>query len=146
MTLTHIAVVDVILQNAAGEILLFERIGAVRHAGSFSIPGGRAEKGEKVIEVAVRETREEIGVEIDPADLEFVGLIDRPSVNASVTEPERVLHFFFRAQKWCGEPRRMEQEKHGEPFWVALDKLPENINPKLLEIIGRGFQPELVVM
>jgi ADP-ribose pyrophosphatase YjhB (NUDIX family) len=38
--------------------------------GTFSIPKGRVEEGEDLLDTAIRETREEIGITIDPSDIE----------------------------------------------------------------------------
>jgi ADP-ribose pyrophosphatase YjhB (NUDIX family) len=39
--------------------------------GTYSIPKGHVEEGEDLLEAAIRETREEIGITIDPADVLF---------------------------------------------------------------------------
>jgi 8-oxo-dGTP pyrophosphatase MutT (NUDIX family) len=44
-----------------------------RHAGEISFPGGRVEGGEPLIETALREANEEIG--LDPASVEVVGAL-----------------------------------------------------------------------
>ncbi len=43
-------------------ILFTLRTDSIRHAGQISFPGGRAENGEKLIQTALRETQEEIGI------------------------------------------------------------------------------------
>ena len=42
-----------------------------RHAGQISLPGGVLESGEGVVQAALRESREEIG--LDPADVRILG-------------------------------------------------------------------------
>nr|HPI82233.1 NUDIX hydrolase [Candidatus Paceibacterota bacterium] len=54
-----------IIQN--GSILLGHPTGQ-KWWGTFSIPKGQVEKGEDLLEAAIRETREEIGINIDPKD------------------------------------------------------------------------------
>ena len=39
------------------------------HAGEISFPGGRCETGETVVETAIRETTEELGIESDKIDV-----------------------------------------------------------------------------
>ena len=39
--------------------------------GTYSIPKGHVEEGEDLLEAAIRETREEIGLTIDPKDLVY---------------------------------------------------------------------------
>lgn len=43
-------------------VILTLRSDSIRHAGQISFPGGRADSGETIIETALRETREEIGI------------------------------------------------------------------------------------
>lgn len=57
------------------EILLIERSSTLRsHAGQWGLPGGRLDPGETSEIAAVRELREELGIEAQPA--EVVGLLD----------------------------------------------------------------------
>ncbi len=52
-----------------------------RHGGEISFPGGRAEPGETLVECALREAQEEIG--LDPAAVEIVGAL--PPTSTVVT-------------------------------------------------------------
>ncbi len=52
-----------------------------RHAGEVSFPGGRADPGESLVECALREAQEEIG--LDPAAVEVVGAL--PPTSTVVT-------------------------------------------------------------
>lgn len=45
--------------------------GLTRHAGQISLPGGASDPGETVVETALREAREEIG--IDPRSVRVIG-------------------------------------------------------------------------
>src|SRR5690606_12606998 len=47
----------------------------------FMLPGGKLEPGETPAEAAVREVREEIGVELAPADLTPLGAWTAPAAN-----------------------------------------------------------------
>jgi len=52
-----------------------------RHAGEVSFPGGLLDEGEALVDAALRETFEEIG--IAPSDVEILGAL--PPVNTSVS-------------------------------------------------------------
>ena len=67
--------------GAAGLILTERRHDMRRHAGEVSFPGGRAEPGESLVECALREAEEEIG--LDPAAVEVVGAL--PPTSTVVT-------------------------------------------------------------
>jgi 8-oxo-dGTP diphosphatase len=62
--------VGIVCFNDAGEVLLIQR-GTPPRLGEWSIPGGRLEWGETTKAAALRELREETGVEA-----ELLGLID----------------------------------------------------------------------
>lgn len=44
------------------KVILTLRTKSIRHAGQISFPGGRSEIGEELIETALRETKEEVGI------------------------------------------------------------------------------------
>lgn len=64
------AAVGVVCFNAAGDVLLIQR-GTPPRLGEWSIPGGRLEWGETTQACALRELKEETGV-----NAQLVGLID----------------------------------------------------------------------
>jgi nucleoside triphosphatase len=59
--------VGVFIFNQKGEILLLE---SHKWPGAYAVPGGHVELGERLEETAVRETKEETGLDI--YDLEFI--------------------------------------------------------------------------
>ena len=69
-----------------GLVLTQRRHDMRRHAGEVSFPGGRADPGETLVECALREAREEIG--LDPEIVDVVGAL-RPT--STVVTSYRVL-------------------------------------------------------
>ncbi|WP_345752045.1 NUDIX hydrolase [Microbacterium rhizophilus] len=61
------------------------RVLTVRKRGTsrWMLPGGKPEPGELPIETAVREVREELGIEIPAARLELLGAFDSHAANES---------------------------------------------------------------
>jgi 8-oxo-dGTP pyrophosphatase MutT (NUDIX family) len=65
----------VLLQDDAPCLLITRRAaGLRRHAGQWALPGGSREPGESVEDTALRELREETGVEVEPGDV--LGILD----------------------------------------------------------------------
>jgi 8-oxo-dGTP pyrophosphatase MutT (NUDIX family) len=82
------AVLVPVLEGTAGlELLLTVRAGHLRtHAGQIAFPGGRLEEGEDDVTAALRETREEIGLDVRPEQV--IGrLSDHPSPAGYVATP-----------------------------------------------------------
>lgn len=67
--------------ESPGLVLTERRHDMRRHAGEVSFPGGRADPGETLVECALREAQEEIG--LDPAAVEVVGAL--PPTSTVVT-------------------------------------------------------------
>lgn len=59
------------------------RVLTVRKRGTqrYMLPGGKPEPGERPIDTAVREVREELGIEITPDELELLGAFDSHAAN-----------------------------------------------------------------
>jgi 8-oxo-dGTP pyrophosphatase MutT (NUDIX family) len=50
-------------------VILTLRTDSIRHAGQISFPGGRSEQDEEIVDTALRETHEEIGIPSDQVDV-----------------------------------------------------------------------------
>lgn len=101
-------------------ILLLRRANTGYEDGNYSVPAGHLDGGESVTAAAIREAREEVGIELVPAQLRQVLVMHRRAGS------ERI-DFFLEAHGWKGNPRNCEPEKCDELKWVALDDLPPNV-------------------
>ena len=72
-----ITVSGVVLTSDDGLVLTVRKRGTER----FMLPGGKPEPGEDALGAAVRECREEIGVELDPTALVLVGTFRTAAAN-----------------------------------------------------------------
>jgi 8-oxo-dGTP diphosphatase len=70
-----------VVHDAAGLLLLIRR-GQEPGRGLWSLPGGRCEPGESAAETAVREVREETGLDVAAGPL--VGRVERPGLDGAV--------------------------------------------------------------
>ena len=70
-----------IVHDRTGRLLLIRR-GREPGRGLWSLPGGRCEQGETAAETAVREVREETGLEVAAGPL--VGRVERPGLGGVV--------------------------------------------------------------
>lgn len=86
---------------------------------------GHVEAGESVVQAAVREAREELGVEL--VDLEPWTAMHRTGGNGLAVD-ERV-DWFFGCREWDGEPRRREADKAAALRWWPLAGLPGTVVP-----------------
>jgi len=82
------AILVPLLDRPEGPTFLFtRRTEAVKkHRGEISFPGGHLEPGEEPLQAALREAREEVG--LDPERVEILGPLDqRPSVTSYLVNP-----------------------------------------------------------
>jgi len=108
-----------------GRVLLTRRQNTGFADGQLSTIAGHVEADEGVVGSAIREAREEAGVEIAPEDLEVATTMHRRTGQPG---HERV-DFFLTAHSWRGEPRNCEPAKCSELVWARLDALPEDVIP-----------------
>ena len=96
-----------------GDAVLLIRRGTPPRQGEWSLPGGRIEPGERAVDAALRELREETGVEA-----EITGLID--VVDGLFPEAGRHYVLIDYAARWLsGEP--VAGDDAAEARFVALD-------------------------
>jgi 8-oxo-dGTP diphosphatase len=88
---------------------------------------GHVEAGESVFDAAVRETAEEVGVRVAPADLVPATVMHRTGGTGESID-ERV-DFFFECRRWAGEPRIVEPAKAADLRWFDIDGLPDPVVP-----------------
>ncbi|TCC16312.1 NUDIX hydrolase [Kribbella sindirgiensis] len=123
-----------VIVRRGDEVLLLLRANTGYMDGHWAVPAGHVEHGESVLAAAVRELKEEVGLDVDAADLVPVTAMHRTGGNGDPID-ERV-DFFFTAERWTGEPQLMEPEKAAGLEWYPLDKLPEPLVPHEARVLG----------
>ncbi|MBR3169580.1 NUDIX domain-containing protein [Candidatus Saccharibacteria bacterium] len=104
---------------------------------------GHVEKNEPMIKTVCRETKEEIGINVDPNDIDFMGLL-----HSFGEDGEPRFLGCFRVKKYTGNIEICEPEKIAELKWFSEESLPDNMiasRRKALEkYLSRGiFYQEL---
>lgn len=102
-----------------GKILLLRRHNTGYEDGNFSVVAGHVDRGESLIQAAIREGKEEAGILINENDIKFVGVMHRK------TNDERI-DFFLVIKEWQGDITNCEPDKCSELCWVELNSLPSN--------------------
>ena len=114
------------------KILLLRRFNTGFRDGEYTVPAGHIDGGEDVKVAAVREAKEEAGVDVSVSDLTFSTVMHR-------IEDEERLDFFFEANTWKGEAFNAEPEKCDDLRWFDLNDLPENTVPYVRQAIRNHF-------
>jgi 8-oxo-dGTP diphosphatase len=120
-------------------ILFLRRCGTGYKDGEYMFPAGHVEMGEGVFAAAVREAREEVGVDIREADMVFVHALHRSHENKD-GEHDRI-DMFFRIRAWSGSLRNAEPEKCDDMLFAPITSPPKDTTPYIrhvLACIGRG--------
>ncbi len=126
--------VPLIMHEAGASILLTKRTDHLKdHAGQVSFPGGRVEEGdESATATALRETKEEVG--IDASYIEIVGKLDIYETRTG-----------FRITPVVGlvEPRfslTLEEFEVAEAFEVPLSHVLDPVNHERSTLVWRGAE------
>jgi mutator protein MutT len=121
---------NTLIFNEKKEILLCHRT----DKDMWNFPGGGVESGETPEEAAIREVREEIGVEVEL--YKFLGVYTKPKDNDIV--------FAFLGKIVKGTPILTDEADDIQYF--STDNLPANFNPKQAERVRDALKylPEVI--
>ncbi len=106
------------------KILLQKRQNSGYFDGYYSVPAGHLEEKETCIDCIIRETKEEIGIDIKRENTDLIFTL-------GASENSNYICLFFKANKFDGDIKIMEPEKCSELKFFNIDNLPENLVPEL---------------
>jgi 8-oxo-dGTP diphosphatase len=121
-------VVAVALVDDEGRVLVQRRPAGKSMAGLWEFPGGKVETGEVPEAALVRELGEELGVIVNPADLQAAAFASEPLGG------RHLLLLLYICRQWEGTPTALHAE---ELLWCTPDALYDlQMPPADLPLIG----------
>ncbi len=129
---TEMTTMVMVYDRKSDRVLVIDRLKKYK---GISFPGGHVEPGESVYDCAVREVREETGLEIS-------GLLPRGIVDwAKKTEDTRYVEFLFVTEDFSGD--LLPGTDEGKIFWLDVPELrtrplSPNFDMYLPMFFGRG--------
>lgn len=115
------------------KVLLSRRANTGWMDGRLCLPGGHVEAGETPRQAAVRELKEELGIDVHIDELELI------CVAARNTKPDQYVAYEFSIKDKGLEVTNAEPEKCSELVWSMLEDLPDDLIGDFREIIEQGL-------
>jgi 8-oxo-dGTP diphosphatase len=124
--------IAIFIVNDKNEILLGLRKSKLGN-NTWSLPGGKLEKYEKIEDCIIREAKEETNLDIN--DLVFISLTN----DIMEDTDEHYVTIFFSTTNYTGELKTMESDKCEEWKWVNPKEFPSNLFLPLKNFIDGNF-------
>jgi 8-oxo-dGTP diphosphatase len=99
--------------------------------GTWALPGGHVEFGEKLADAAIRETKEETGLDI--SGIEIISLSD------DISYGRHFVSITFRAAAAKGQPILKVNKEFSEMGWFDLKNPPEPTFKALENVLSNYF-------
>jgi 8-oxo-dGTP diphosphatase len=119
-----------------GEQVLLVRRKNVHGTGSWSTPGGHLEFGESPEECAIREAKEETGLDID--GVRFVAITN----DVFEESREHYITIWMKSNRFTGKPVVSSSHEMSELNWFPWSKLPKPIFLPFQNLLeGKRYPP-----
>jgi 8-oxo-dGTP diphosphatase len=127
-----------VLVTRGDRALLLRRINA-HGAGSWSPPGGHLEPGETPEQCAIRETKEETGLDI--SEVHFLGITN----DIFAKEGLHYITIWMKPETVKGEALVNAPEEAAEVGWFEWNTLPELLFLPLRHLLaGNSYPPDVI--
>jgi 8-oxo-dGTP pyrophosphatase MutT (NUDIX family) len=141
--LARSAAVAAIFRERAGqsELLLIERAERAGDpwSGHMALPGGRRAPGEELLATAIRETYEEIGLELNASSL--IGVLPAEDATGRGSAQALSIHPFVFVLE--GEPTFALNHEVKEVLWTPLHPLVTGQRDTIKRVVHEGYPWEL---
>ena len=111
-----------IILKKDNQVLLLKRMNTGFADDLYAFPAGKVDGDETMFQAAVREVKEELGVRLDIETSKVVHVCHYKGIRGF-----EGLGFYVFAEKWDGEPRNNEPDRHEHIKWFDIDKLPGDL-------------------
>lgn len=130
---TELTNMVMVRDKASGKVLVQQR---VKSWQGLSFPGGHVEEGESFVDSAIREIKEETGLEI--RNLQPCGVIHW----VHRERKNRYIVFLYKTEDFSGE--LLQETEEGKVFWIlpeelAMQNLSSNFGSYLPMFLTDGF-------
>ena len=96
--------------------------------GCWGFVGGHLDGKEQIVSAAVREVKEEIGIDIRPVDLILKTICHS-------NKGQEYLQFYFECYKWSGKIENKEPDKIKRMDFFDLNMLPDKLMSHIFEVL-----------
>lgn len=97
--------------------------------GTWTMPGGKLDFQETLIDGACREVLEETKIKINKDKIKVISVADE------IAEDNHYVTIGFLCEDFEGEPKIMEPEEITEWKWYNLNNLPDKVFPPSVKVI-----------
>lgn len=107
--------VKVIIESGGKILMIKNSYGGVR----WNLPGGGVDKGETALDAALREAREEVGIQVDETTIQEIG--------SYVTTHEGKIDTVHVFHGFTTQDSEIDNDEIVQAAWFSRDALPEQV-------------------
>lgn len=104
--------------------------------GFYALPGGHLQRGEGVVDCAIRELQEETGIAVEPGQVRPAAVLPYRSGD------QQGIDFIMMCRSFAGEPYLAEPDRFDAVGWWSVDALPERTVPYLAPALALAERSE----